>query len=83
MKSLVTLEFKEEQDKECLILPGHPAWMLFYIYEDARVHGGVPYVVGWDRQYSGLNSLLRERIEEACEYADNQQRPKQVYEGGE
>jgi hypothetical protein len=78
MKSLVTLEFKEEQDREHINLPGHSACMLFYIYEDARVHGGVPYVVGWERQFDGLNSLLRERIEEACDYADTRQRPKRV-----
>ena len=81
MKSLVTIEFKEEQDREHINLPGHPACMLFYIYEDARVHGGVPYVIGWSRQYDGMNKLLKEQFEEACKDADWQQRPKQPWEG--
>jgi hypothetical protein len=81
MKSLVTLVFKEKRDKARLILPGQPACMLFYILKDPRAHGGTPYVVGWDRQYDGLNKLLVERSEEACKYADWKQRPEQEYEG--
>ena len=76
MKSLVTLVFKEKQDTEFLRLPGQPACTIFYVYRD--MHGGTPYVVGWERQFDGLNSLLRERIEEACDYADTRQRPKRV-----
>ena len=41
-------------------------------------HGGVPYALGWSRQYDGLSAVLVELLDKANQEADRRQRPRRV-----
>ena len=73
------IKFVETKDYDTreISIPGMP--FTCCLFQKEKVHGGVPYAIGWQRQYDGLNEFLVELASKAAQEADKKQRPKRVF----